>query len=286
MKISKKLIVTALALSLGIGSVTPSIKSFADESTKKSYIDVDQYKKTAEEWLKAYKNAKKFSDEKESLEKTKSEKTTQLADKVIEIGNKEDQIKNLTLKYTKDQTEIEEEYKAYPFGSEKYKEKETKLANLKKEYEARYNYYFDIELKNLKVEQESIRQALVEAENKLKALYSYTDKDGKEQEDRLDNVITALKEIEKTKKEDFVKAGATEEEMKAIIKADKVIVPEKRSFKAEIKAMIEKIESKLEGINFIKTNMPNSFKKYEKQITAAENKAKEAIKKAKEFIGE
>lgn len=52
----------------------------------------------------------------------------------------------------------------------------------------------------------------------------------------------------------------------------------------KIKKAIAKIEKKIEGIKFIKKNMPNSYKKYEKQIKAALTKAEKAINNAQTWI--
>lgn len=281
MKFNNKVLAIALALSMGFGAVTPAKQAFAVDS--QSYIEADTYKTTGDKWLEAYKNLKVFTDKKESLEKEYTDAQKIFFDKRDEIEkNKKEQDgvnKEANKKINDLQSKLDitgPDTEAYLKGIEEIKNTESlrgsKLNDLKTLLSA------------LEVEKKQAEEKMAKANKDLKTDYEYTDNYGRTQKASLDNVIKALKDIENNKKEAFKKAGGTEEEMEAILKSDKVVVPSDRTQENEIRETVKRLEMKMSGLDYIKKFMPESVKRYQKEIDSATKSVEKSLKQAKDYL--
>lgn len=63
MKLNKKVVVAALALSLGFGAVAPTSQAFAADDANK-VVDEDKYKEAGDAWLEAYKAREELTNKK------------------------------------------------------------------------------------------------------------------------------------------------------------------------------------------------------------------------------
>ncbi|MDD7306217.1 MAG: hypothetical protein PUG67_06480 [Peptoniphilaceae bacterium] len=282
MKINKKVVAATLALSMGLGVVAPTAKSFADTLTTTVKIDLDKYKLQAESWLNTYKELKTLKDTKSDLLASKNSKILEKADLEEKISDNKEQIKALDAKAYEDTKALKEEYKD-KIGKES--ELEAKIAEIEKKAEDD-KVLVNARIISLNRDLEKTEAKLAEINTKLKKDYTYKDKDDKEAKAGLDEAISELEKLEASKKEAFIKVGGTKEAMEAMIKAGKIILPETKEEKErkEIEQALKRLEDKLSGLKVIKKHMPESYKKYKKVLDEAEKSANYSIKLAKDYL--
>lgn len=288
MKLNRKVLAGALALAMGLGAVAPASQSYADKivpiKAEADDIDAEAYKKTGEEWLKAYKNLKAAVDEKAELEKEFKDAQKTFFTKKSEIEDNKKEQKDIIDKAEKDIKEVDDKLALIDNPTTEDKaEAEAEKAAIKTKR--------DEDLKELKtllaaleVQKDKAERKMTKYNDQIKAGYKYTNKDGVEKTASYDKAIEDLKAIEKEKRADFVKEGATKEDMEAIVKADKVEVPEDRTLEHQIREKIKEIEVKLEALDFIKKNMPETAKRHSEKINTAIKDAEKVLKKANDYL--
>lgn len=286
MKLNKKVVVAALALSLGFGAVAPTSQAFAADDANK-VVDEDKYKEAGDAWLEAYKARKELTNKKSENETIKSTKAAELADKAIEINAKQLEIKNKKQELLDLVNEKLGEEITYEEIDEKIKdldlsdEDKNEIDKLKTRIS---NGEYDLE--ELKEEEEQINQDLFEAEKILNGTtkVSYVGKDGEEKTDTLDKAIEELQAIEDEKKEAFIAEGGTEEEMEQILEADKVELPEDKTTIEDIRKLLNDVKVKRQALDYLQEFMPETVKRFQEEFDKAVKKADNTIEETEAWL--